>query len=225
MKKPYIKKIDVRGDITVWEVDGIYVRKNIDREFTNFGQHFRFKKIPKNEFWLDKENSPGEENFFIDHLLVEHKLMAKGKNYIYSIDEADKLEKKERKKSKLFVKIHKKGKKEIIDKIHKKLLKKYSGKIKIWIISGELVRDLYNIDFTEGGHDKVYKFVPENEVWLDDDLSPRDRKFVLLHELHERNLMAKGLCYNDAHKSSSRIEYFARHNPTKLDELIKKESL
>ena len=59
-------------------------------------------------------------------------------------------------------------------------IKKYSGAVKVWIIQGGLVRSLYFIHFTEGGHDLVYPhFVPKNEVWLDDDLSPGERKFVL----------------------------------------------
>jgi len=60
MKLPYLEKIGQRGDITVWSVDGIYVRRNLDEEFTNFGQHYRFECIPENEFWIDIEASPDE---------------------------------------------------------------------------------------------------------------------------------------------------------------------
>ncbi len=52
---PYIKKVGERGKIFIWIVDGTYVRTHLDEEFTNFGQHYRFKCIPKDEFWLDKE--------------------------------------------------------------------------------------------------------------------------------------------------------------------------
>jgi hypothetical protein len=66
------------------------------------------------------------------------------------------------------------------------------GEISIWIVDGRLVRSVFDVDFTEGGHDYVYEFVPQNEVWIDNDLEESERPFVLLHELHERNLMAKG---------------------------------
>jgi hypothetical protein len=46
-------KLDTRGDITVRIVDGVYICGHMDEEFTNFGQHYRFKFIPKNEFWID----------------------------------------------------------------------------------------------------------------------------------------------------------------------------
>jgi hypothetical protein len=217
MKKPYLKKLDQIADIAVWSVDGQYVRKNIDEEFTNFGQHYRFRFIPVHEFWIDQEHGLGEEQFFIDHLLVEYRLMAGGMVYDKALERADSVERKERRKTELIRELSRLPKKEIVENIHKLLLKKYSGAVKVWLVKGELVRSLYFIDFTEGGHDKVYHFVPRNEVWLDDDLSPGERKFVLLHELHERHLMSLGWPYFKAHRSASRIEYHCRAHPEELE--------
>ena len=191
MKKPYLKKGGKVAGFTIWIVDGKYVRCNIDEEFTNFGQHFRFRFIPENEFWLDKEHGDGnEEKYFVEHMLAENRFMAAGMTWKRANEKADMIEKRERNKAEALKTVDKKN---CIDKIHKKLLKKYSKKIKVWVVNGMLVRDLYFTDFTEGGHDKVYSFVPEKEVWLDDDLSLREMKFVLLHELHERHLMRLGL--------------------------------
>lgn len=231
MKKPYIKKYKKFKNLTIWLVDGSYIREKIEKEFTNFGQHYRFKFIPQNEFWLDQEYAPGEEKYYVAHLLVENRLMAEGKSYTEAFKKANLIEKKERRKSKLIKTILEKklNHEEIIKKIHKKLLKKYSQKVKVWIVNGELVRGLLFIDFTEGGHDKVYSFVPKNEVWLDDDIFPKERKFILLHELHERNLMCLGWSYDNknkersAHYSASRLEYFCRKNPDLLDKKLKEE--
>jgi hypothetical protein len=224
MKKPYIKKADEIGPLTVWIVDGQHVRKNIDEEFTNFGQHYRFRFIPVHEFWIDKEHGLGEEHFFIDHLLVEHRLMAGGMLYDKALERADAVERKERRKTELIQEISKLPKKEIVENIHKRLLKKYSGTVKVWLVKGELVRSLYFIDFTEGGHDKVYHFVPRNEAWLDDDIGPGERKFVLLHELHERHLMSLGWPYFKAHRSASRIEYHCRAHPEELEANLRLEA-
>jgi hypothetical protein len=224
MKKPYLKKVDQIGPLTVWVVDGQYVRKNVDEEFTNFGQHYRFRFIPLREFWIDEEHGLGEKQFFIDHLLVEHRLMAGGMVYDKALEKADAIERRERRKTELIRQISRLPKKAIIQNIHKRLLKKYSGTVRVWVVKGELVRSLYFIDFTEGGHDKVYHFVPKNEVWLDDDLSPGERKFVLLHELHERHLMSLGWPYFKAHRSSSRIEYHCRAHPEELEENLRLEA-
>jgi hypothetical protein len=224
MQKPYIKKIATISKFAVWFVDGEYVRDNINEEFTNFGQHYRFRFIPENEFWIDHERTPGEEEFYIDHMLVENRLMAEGLSYEKALEKADLAEMKERRKVDFIEKgIKIVPKKEYIQKIHKQLLVPYSKYIKIWIVDGELVRDLFFIDYTEGGHDKVYSFIPAGEVWIDDDLSQKEIKFVLLHELHERYLMSQGLEYHPAHRSASHIEYFCRHNPEKLDEKLQEE--
>lgn len=226
IKKAYIKKFSDISGFKVWIVSGKYIRDNINEEFTNFGEHYSFKFIPKNEFWIDKERNPGEEKYFIDSMLAMSRLIAKGISCKDAAKVADRIERKERAKSKLMkneLKI-KKSKRNVIKTVYKSLIKKYSNKkIKIWIVKGELVRDLFFLDFTEGGNDKVYSFIPENEVWIDDDLSLTERKFVLLHELHERNLMSLGKSYDSAHRSSSEIEYFCRKHPKMLEKYIRKE--
>lgn len=99
LKPPYLQKIGERGRISVWVVDGTYVRTHIDEEFTNYGQHYSFQRIPKDEFWLDEEAQDDEQKFFIDHLLVEHRLMEKGVPYDDALESADRKEMAERKKA------------------------------------------------------------------------------------------------------------------------------
>ncbi len=231
MKKPYLKKFITIDDLTVWVVDGQHIRTHIDEEFTNFGQHYSFKFIPKKELWIDQEHAFGEIEYFIDHLLVERRLMAEGRSYSYALKAADKREKRERRimdigKRHLESLRNPEQKETLFRKIHKKLLKKYSRHgIQIWIVDGELVRDFFFIDFTEGGHDKVYPFIPFGEVWIDDDLFPKERRFVILHELHERNRMFHGFAYPSAHREASKVEYAARRRPATLETEIKRELL
>lgn len=224
--KIYIKKFSKVAGFTVWIVDGKYIRDNIEEEFTNYGQHYRFRFIPKDEFWIDKERTPGEEKYFIDSMLLINRLMSMGVSHKKAVKRANRIEKRERSKSKLMKKEMKikKTRGNVLKTVYKKLIEDYKNKkIKIWIVNGELVRDLFFVDFTEGGHDKVYSFIARNEIWIDDDLELNERKFVILHELHERNLMSKGMDYDSAHKSSSKIEYYCRKHPNKLDKCIKRE--
>jgi len=226
MKKPYIKKFSEVSRFKVFIVDGEYVRDNLDEEFTNYGQHYQFKFIPKSEFWIDKERVGWEYKYYLNSMLTINRLLAKGMGHGEAIKIADKEERSERAKSQLVIKRIKLKKypKKLRDSVQKDLLQKYSNKkIKVWIVSGELVRDLFFLDFTEGGHGYVYSFIPKNEVWIDDDIEPDEIKFVLLHELHERNLMSKGMKYDLAHKKSSEIEYYCRHHPKELNEKLKIE--
>ncbi len=226
VKKVYIKKLTKVSGFKVWIVNGKYIRDNIDREFTNYGQYYRFRFIPQDEFWIDKESNPGESRYFIDSMLVMNRLLSKGMDCKSACKIANKIEQRERSKSKLIQKQVdiKKNKGNILKSIYKELIREYSrGKIKVWIVNGELVRGLFFLDFTEGGHDKVYSFILNNQIWIDDDLDPSEIKFVLLHEVHERNLMSKGMNYEKAHKSSSKIEYHCRKHPEKLNRCLMKE--
>jgi hypothetical protein len=226
-KKPYLKKYGTASHFDVYIVDGSYVREHIDEEFTNFGQHYRFRFIPAREFWIDDERTPGEEEYFVDHMLVENNLMRLGKPYDEALALADRKELAERKRVE-FLKLglgRKPTPAAILRKIRVRLLKKYSSEaVRVWIVNGELVRDAFFIDFTEGGHDHVYPFVPAGEVWLDDDLRMTELRFVLLHEVHERRLMAaKAWPYPRAHRSASHIEYHCRHHPEDLERYLQDE--
>jgi hypothetical protein len=223
LKPPYVRKVGQRGGITIWVVDGTYVRTHLDEEFTNYAQHYAFKFIPENEFWLDQEATEDEQQFFIDHLLVEHALMKKGVPYDDALAAADKKEQSEREKSGDIEKV-KKGR-SLADpaRVHIKLWKTLESGVKVWIVDGRLVRSVFDVDFTEGGHDHVYEFVPHDEVWIDNDLEEAERAYVLLHELHERNLMAKGWPYSKAHEDSSKIEFYCRHHPDHLHESLAAE--
>jgi hypothetical protein len=224
IKPAYIEKVDQRGDFAVWIVDGSYIRGHVDEEFTNFGQHYRYPYIPLKEFWIDREAQHDERQFFTDHLLAEYTLMEKGAPYEKAIVEADKVERRERRRAGDVQKLTRHGSKVPDGKdVHERLWKRLENGLSVWIVNGRLVRSTFDIDFTAGGHDYVYEFVPENEVWIDDAIVEQERAYVLLHELHERNRMSTGWPYSKAHTESSRIEYRCRHHPDELHDALSAE--
>ncbi len=224
LKLPYLEKLDKRGNLQVWVVDGSYIRGHINEEFTNFGQHYSFPFIPENELWIDQETKNDERRFFIDHLLVEHRLMAKGVPYNKALTDADKVERRERRRAGDVRRLTHHGQQLPEGReVHERLWKKLENSVSVWIVNGRLVRSAFDIDFTEGGHDYVYEFVPRNEVWIDDAIEEKERGYVLLHELHERNRMAEGLPYSEAHSESSRLEFRCRHHPDELHNALEAE--
>jgi ABC-type taurine transport system substrate-binding protein len=97
--------------------------------------------------------------------------------------------------------------------------------LKVWLVDGGKVRDKLLEDFVLAGHDKVYNFVPNGEVWVEDSLSVKDMNAVLAHELHERKLMSGGMSYDNAHSSAEKVERRVRGMPAgkvdvKLKELV-----
>jgi hypothetical protein len=209
--------------VSVWLVDGSYVRKNIDEEFTNFGHHFSIASIPRDEIWLDIEQVPDEQQFFVHHALIERRLMARGMDYEAARTVAIAEERKMRLKAGDMRRVAGGEQLPDVTKVRERLWKALESGVHVWFVKGRLVRSCYDIDFTEGGHDHVYEFVPENEIWIDDDLEQDERGFVLFHEMHERNLMAAGASYDVAHAESSRLERHYRKHPALLHEALGNE--
>jgi hypothetical protein len=107
--------------------------------------------------------------------------------------------------------------------LKKTLIPQYSrGKVKVYYVDGDYVRNNIYPDYTEGGHGYVYNFIPKTEVWLDKE-NITETKPILVHELHERHWMAKGLDYENAHDKANVVEQYVRHNPRQMKRILKAE--
>jgi predicted transcriptional regulator len=94
--------------------------------------------------------------------------------------------------------------------IKKTTIFKYKD-VTIMLIDGEEVRNKISVDFTMGGHEFVYDYVPENEVWIEDLKSDFDKLCTIIHELVERYIMGKyGTEYEEAHDIATKVEYQIR---------------
>lgn len=203
--KPYVRKLKTFQGFQIWLVDEDWIRDKKTVYFVDVGQHLHFKFIPGNEIWIAKRLKQ-EARYLIKRALLENKFMNSGISYEKAHKRAIELEEDERK--------------EIHGNIYRKLL--IDNKIKVWLVNGKIVRSRHDADFS-GSHDIVDKHVPGNEIWIDDSMSRFERKMMMLHELHERNLMFKGMSYKQAHKRASDLETKIRRNKNKLNSAIKNE--
>jgi len=225
-KNIYVKKINNVGDCAVWLVDGALIRKEVNENFVKCADSSQFGFVPKNEFWIDEDLDPKEYRYFIDRFIYEKGLLDSGENYVKADKKADEFERNERQNSAEVRRISKSNlnKKELLEKIKKEMIKKYSNSIKLWLVDGNLVRSFFLLDYCEGGHGLVYPFIPKNEIWIEEALSSSERRFIILHELHERYLMSQGKSYKNAHIGATEVEDYYRENPKEdLEARIKEE--
>jgi hypothetical protein len=207
-------------NVSLWVVDGVYIRTNIDVEFDNYGQSWDFTYIPANEGWLDRETEPDEWPFFLTRMEVERRMMGRHVAQRLVWPKARQAEKALRLRTDDLQLLTNRGRLDPA-KAHRQLWKRLRSGIRVWIVNGRLVRSGFDLDFTAGGHDLVYpRYVPRGEVWIDDDVAEGERPFVLIHELRERSLMAKGRSYNTAHDSANRFESACRRELVDLDEAL-----
>jgi hypothetical protein len=167
--------------------------------------------IPVKEFWIDKDFGEDEYKYYIQHMLKEWELMRKGKPYKKALAEASQLEWNERNKGQ-----H--------DDYKIKKLTEIDG-VDVWLVNGKKVRDDCFVDFTEGGHDLVYEFIPKNEIWISDEVSAKERNYILTHEYREREDMKKGMEYDKAHNKASFFERHLRHENPNLGRLEPQKKL
>lgn len=225
LSPPYIKKLNTFKRVTIWQVDGNHIRNKIDVNFNNSGHHYNFPFIPKNEIWIDKDfSSRNEEAILAKQSVMEHELIKSGLSDDEASNKAYAYAKQERKNK---VKL---TEKEVYATVYVKELKKYNvNDLHVWVINGQLVRDKFYLYFTEGGHHYVYKFVPKNEIWIDDSLNPIEYDYVIFHEVLERNLMKYNkLSYDHAHDAAINYEGSIRKNkinpvPLIMNELNRKK--
>lgn len=78
--------------------------------------------------------------------------------------------------------------------------------LRIFLVSGEFIRNNLETDFTMGSHGYVSDYIPKDEVWLDETMTENDRLALIQHEVHEVGLMREGMEYEPAHESATAIE-------------------
>lgn len=87
--------------------------------------------------------------------------------------------------------------------------------IEIYIIDGDEVKTKFDMNYVEGGNDEVYDFIPDNTIWIDAHIDPKDYKYIALHEFVERYLISEfGLKYDDAYDHANEIEKEYRRGQT-----------
>jgi hypothetical protein len=216
-EKPWISKLEEIGPISVWLVDGAWIRKYDQKEFTNFAQwrHPLFKDIiPENEFWIDQGSGPEEQGLFTEHMWHENYLMGRGLAFKKAEEEATRVEERERHRGNQKFEWNFK-RKPLIDAIELRSLGKV-GDTEIFLVDGKKVRDHLDPRFCHGGHSQIYDYVPDEHIWIDNTLIPHELPYIIMHESGEYCDMAMGEEYLKAHKKWSRIEWKARHDPEEL---------
>ncbi len=84
--------------------------------------------------------------------------------------------------------------------------KEILGELTVVSVDGAIVRKYIDPQFVEGGHHRVYDYIPEGHIWLDNKHDPVELPFILNHEINEHELMQKGYSYDDAHDHVIAIE-------------------
>jgi hypothetical protein len=174
-------------------VDGFKIRNTLDPDFAMLHTHstaiqkYYMPKyyIPKGEWWLDVRMKE-EMDFLVKVESVDRpKWIRAGSSFrLY-----------------LRKKLLKKG--SIPNFVHRK---EWRLGYRLVMVDGSIIRLYVDPEFTQGGHDIVYPYVPKGEIWVEKNLHPKEIPFVLHHEITERKLMLRGKNYDIAHEYGTTAE-------------------
>jgi len=177
-------------------VDGYKIRQTLDTDFNVIHRHednpTRYSPkfyIPRGQIWIDNKFKSETKS-----LVKAEKFWFEAKGMTYQAA-----------RKKLCRDFTQKGTPpNFIGKTQKK------NGLTVHFVDGSTVRRFLDPRFVCGGHDKVYDYVPRNQVWIDALMNRRDLPHVLLHEITERRLMAKGMSYEAAHEFATAEERLSR---------------
>lgn len=194
------------GPYSIHLVDEQQVRDSSSEleEFSNYAVPSDFPdQIPEQTIWLSAEVPSDERWILIEEAIARIEAEDEG------MDPEAAYEVGLRRSKQLRGRVHPNGAKKPDESVKIKKLAT-SGGLTVWLVDGEKIRDSVDIDFVEGGHDLVYDFIPENEIWIDKEVPASERRVILAHEADERKLMSGGMSYEEAHKRASRFEWNLR---------------
>lgn len=76
----------------------------------------------------------------------------------------------------------------------------------VWLVDGSYVRKNINENFVEYDHHLNHNFVPKNELWIDTETNPEERKFFIDHMFMEINFVKTGKDIKDAVRKADVLE-------------------
>ena len=187
----------------VYAIDGDYIRNKFNPEFIGFAHHYNFSFVPEYELWIDNDNVNDEADFFVTHMLTELSALKDGVDREDAKILAAWVERAERVKSRGFTSIS--FPPDLIPQLKVRRLMTDNG-LDIWVVNGDMIRGSVCPSFIEAGHDLVYPFIPNREIWIDKDTDPDEIGFVLAHEMAEHSYMSEGMNYTQAHRLAMSVE-------------------
>jgi hypothetical protein len=176
------------GKERVVYVDGFKVRQTQDIDFGTINRHETrgFAPtwyIPEGQVWIDRRLKD-ETAFLVAVAAMETELDRKG------IDP--------RRARALLAQQFCQRPRPPLDSFTRRKYRRYGFLVRE--LDGGTLRRTVDPLFIIGGHSKVYRYVPEGEIWLDAKMDPKELPYHLIHEAVECTLMARGIAYDVAHE-------------------------
>lgn len=188
------------------------------QEFTNFGTSEQFPElIPDGEIWVSDSYNEEEVAFYVETAATYKNLIRLGTPFGRAYNIAIGREKvlRERRRNTSGGCPWSTNERPSQDSIYVEKMRDVDG-VEAWLVDGDVLRDCFKTDFVEGGHGYVYPWIPNDEIWIEDEVDPPEREAILLHEYVELVKMRdEGWDYPEAHEEAGKREFEYRQKHRK----------
>ena len=95
--------------------------------------------------------------------------------------------------------------------------------MEVEFVDGPTIRNTIDCDWVLGGHQFAYDWQPEDNILIGDDKDDDEDEAnkICIHESVERNQMKLlKMKYQPAHNFANQIEWFCRHHPEYIEEIL-----
>src|SRR5712691_1771395 len=186
-----------------------------DEEFGIFASREEFPDlIPKNEIWIAEKTLDKEGVFFVADALTRLREEARGVDSDRAYTAGLNVERLLRERLNGVKFRGGRPHKRVPERIY---LRPYATladpkfPVHVWVVDGNLVRSFYKTDYVEGGHGYVYRWIPKDEIWIEEALDRAEMPFIVAHEYLELRLMRDAdVEYDPAHEICSKVEFKLR---------------
>ena len=209
------KLLDRYGKYSFYLVDGEQVRdvSSKGEEFGGSGDWIFYPGvIPKDEVWIEDSVKESERPVLVASELYFLRLVERGKSKDAAYDAMLAKEKGYRESLSRSRQDPSATDEKADPEVYARRYGRFAQEdVDVFLVDGRKVRDEFKTDFIEGGHGYVYRWIPNDEIWMELGEHLDEYPYILLHEFVERTLMKyRHAKYDAAHKIAAKAEFAAR---------------
>lgn len=94
------------------------------------------------------------------------------------------------------------------------------GGLSVWLVDGERVRKDIDENFVQYDHHARFRFIPANEIWIDQETNADERKYFLENISRERKFMAQGMTLEEAVEKADALEKHERREDARVKNIL-----
>ncbi|HEX8946979.1 MAG TPA: hypothetical protein VF829_02085 [Candidatus Paceibacterota bacterium] len=93
-----------------------------------------------------------------------------------------------------------------------------------WLVNGAEVRKLIDENFVEYDHHGHFRFIPEKEFWIDNEMPEKEYPLYITRLLREVRHVADGMSAVEAAKQADTFEAEARQHSQRIKQMLAKQN-